>query len=137
MRRISVKVAAVVMQALCTGAMGHDFWVQPSSFRPEAGSLVKLAVRVGDVYPGEAVPRDPARIEAFFVIGPDTDGQKREVIGREGADPAGLARFTKPGLYVVGYRSKPASLTLEAEKFEKYLADKGLDKVRAARAAKD
>jgi len=38
-----------------------------------------------------------------------------------------------PGLAVIGYRSQRTAITLEAEKFEKYLADEGLDGVLKAR----
>lgn len=129
---------AVSLAGLVAGpAAGHDFWIQPSSMRPEVGAPIMIHLRVGDGFPGDPVPRSSGRIERFVVIGPGEEGEKGEekpVVGQEGADPAGIVRAEAPGLHIVAYRGTPASITLEAEKFEAYLREEGLERISARRA---
>lgn len=107
-------------------ALGHDFWIEPSTYRPEVASSVRLALRVGEDFTGRAVLRSQDRIGRFVVFGPRGE---RTVAGIEARDPAGFARIDIPGTYVVGYRSLRSSITLEGTRFEKYLAAEGLDAV--------
>lgn len=123
--RSSLAVAIVVATAGARLA-AHDFWLEPSAFQPAVGSMLSLALRVGQHFNGEAVPRQARMIEKFVISGPDGE---RAVDGREGLDPAGFVTVSTPGLYVVGYRSLPSSVELGAEQFEKYLAEEGLDAI--------
>ena len=112
--------------------------------------MLAVSLLVGrDHARGEPVPRNPARIVRFVLVsaatgvppapdarapgaGASPDGTP--VVGREGADPAGLVRLSAPGACVIGYRSNRAWLELEPLKFEAYLREEGLDAVLAARA---
>ena len=112
-------------------APAHDFWIEPSSYRLEPNSLVQIALRVGERFDrGEPVVRNASRIERFVVIGP---GGEQPVIGKDGADPAGVIRPEQPGLYTVVYRNVPSRIELEAEKFEAYLREEGLDAIITSR----
>ncbi len=123
---------AILLAALAAPALfGHDFWIEPSSFRPPVPGQVRVALRVGQDFRGDPVPRDDRRIVRFVAAGP---GGETPIPGLPGTDPAGFARIDRPGLYVVGYRSSRSSIELEAEKFEKYLADEGLESVSKERA---
>jgi uncharacterized GH25 family protein len=109
----------------------HDFWIEPSTFEPPMDSVVRVGLRVGPGFDADPVARDSQAIEAFFVAGPNG---RQDVIGREGFNPAGLFRVSAPGTLVVGYRSKPAPLKLDAAAFEKYLKEEGLERIIDARA---
>lgn len=117
---------AIILAAAGARLAAHDFWLEPSAFQPAVGSMLSLALRVGQQFDGEAVPRQARLIEKFVISGPDGE---RTVDGREGRDPAGVVTLNAPGLYVVGYRSLPSSVELGAEQFEKYLAEEGLDSI--------
>lgn len=109
----------------CAPLGAHDFWIEPSTFRPAAGSIVSLSLRVGEHFAGDPVPRSAQLIEAFVM----RDGSGvRDVIGRENADPAGLVRFERGG-YVV-YRSKANALEIPRAKFEQFLREEGLPFVK-------
>jgi uncharacterized GH25 family protein len=124
-------VAALVLSSATVAA--HDLWIEPTSFTPAAGALVGVRLRVGDNLQGDPVPRDPTRIAEFVVL----DASSRSAIpGRDGGDPAGLLRVTRPGLTVIGYRSHPSPLTLSGPKFTAYLKEEGLESVIALRAAR-
>src|SRR5207244_3918798 len=54
---------------------------------------------------------------------------RKPVVGRDGADPAGLVRVAAPGLLIIGYRSNPSPIVLPAAKFNQYLKDEGLEAI--------
>lgn len=122
---------AVAMALSTASLFAHDFWIEPTTFSPEAGEIVGVRLRVGQDFLGDPVPRDPALINQFLVE--DAEG-RRPVVGRPGADPAGLLRVATPGLVVIGYQSSPIATHLAAEKFNQYLKEEGLDAVAALRA---
>jgi uncharacterized GH25 family protein len=130
-----MKRAILLALALCAlPAFGHDFWLQPSTFRPAPGTDVDVRFLQGDRFNGEAVARNEARIERFLIR--DAAGE-REVGGENGADPAGHFIASSPGLAIVGYRTKPKqNEPMEAGPFEAYLREEGLEQVIGMRAAR-
>ncbi len=111
----------------------HDVWIEPSSFHPAVGERVTVSLRVGQNLRGEPMPRIPPLIERFVL-----KGSTREipVIGRAGADPAGMTVVGEPGLQWIGYQTTAYPMTIEAQKFEAYLKDEGLERIIAERARK-
>lgn len=109
-----------------SSAGAHDFWIEPSKFRPQVGERVSVGLRVGDHFAGWSVPRSAARVEKFVSMGP---AGEQPIPGRDGADPAGVVRYTQPGVYVLGYQSNHAFTEMEAAKFEEYLTERGLEKM--------
>jgi uncharacterized GH25 family protein len=104
-------------------ACAHDFWIEPTNYRPSGGETLYLSLRVGQEFIGDPVPRSAQRIESFTVR--DASGE-RAVGGVENIDPAGvITAGTKPA--VVGYRSHFSEVELPRAKFESYLRDEGLD----------
>jgi ABC-type Co2+ transport system, periplasmic component len=124
-------LASAALLALSTGAAAHDFWIEPTAYRPSAGKAVGLRLRVGEGFRGDPVPRDSTRIDSFLLL--DATG-RRAVPGTEGADPAGLAVLRDGGTHVVAYRSRRNALALPGDRFDAYLAERGLDRVLEARA---
>ena len=124
---------AVLMFLVAGRLLAHDFWIEPTTFRPPVGSTVGLALRVGQNFRGDPVPRDPQMIEKFVLV---SKGGDQTVDGRPGRDPAGVARITDPGWMVVAYRSRPKPVELAADKFEQYLKEEGLEKIIETRAAR-
>jgi len=128
----SIRRLSLLALALCCAPLfAHDFWIEPASFRPHAGAPFAIELKVGDFAVGDSVARNDSRTVDFTLHGPD--GVK-PVVGRDGATPAGFVRVESEGLYVLGYRSHPTAVELDAAKFEGYLREKGLDSVAAERA---
>ena len=121
----------VVVVCAAVSASAHDFWLEPSTFRPSAGETVSIKLLVGENLAGEQLPRRPQRIRRFVAV---MDGGETAVIGDAGDDPAGS--FTAPGagLTRVIYESKPSTVTLSAAKFEAYLREEGLERIIRLRA---
>jgi uncharacterized GH25 family protein len=129
-RRFPLFLAIALL--LPAAATAHDYWLLPDRFAAPAGEAIAVAHRVGTGWPGETLPRDPARIVRFALV--DSLGD-RTIEGEPGADPAGTIALRRPGIALAVYRSRPSPVRLEAEAFESYLRDEGLDRVIAARAA--
>jgi hypothetical protein len=92
---------------------------------------VPLRLRVGEDLLGDPVPRDPAAIDQFVMLGGDG---RHPIAGVAGADPAGIVRVDAEGLLVIGYRSRPAPIVIPADTFNQYLKEEGLDGAAAERA---
>lgn len=131
MRRRLTGAALCALAAL--PALGHDFWIEPSSFHPSVSSELAINLRVGQDFRGDPVPRDDRRIVRFVLVSP---GGERAIPGLPATDPAGLIRIEEPGFSMIGYRSSRSPVTLEPEKFEKYLSEEGLEKMLAIRGAR-
>lgn len=128
-------LARFALATICAGPLAaHDMWIEPSNFRPAQGQFIETKLRVGVDFAGDPLPRNPALIDRFFAA--DAAGE-RPVIGRPGADPAGLVRVGSAGLTIIGYRSHNSSLEQTAEKFAGYLQEEGLEAIAAARPRRD
>src|SRR5258706_14888431 len=113
----------LVIALLATTASAHDFWIEPSTCRPNVGERVTAALRVGQKLAGDPMPRIPAFIDRFVIKG--ESGAEGPMIGRTGSDPAGIALISDAGLHWIGYQSTPYPVALEAVKFEDYLRNEG------------
>ncbi|MEK6662957.1 MAG: DUF4198 domain-containing protein [Pseudomonadota bacterium] len=117
---------AVSVALSAQAARAHDFWIVPTSFFPQPGQTLGVALRVGEQLVGDPVPRDPVFIKAFIVA---HAAGRQEIVGRAGMDPAGALRVAAPGLHVVGFHSQPIPIELPPEKFNQYLKEEGLDAI--------
>lgn len=118
-----MKRLAALALLVATPALAHDFWIEPTGFRPNVGARIGVALRVGMHLIGDPVPRVPELIDRFFIRG---NGDERPVVGRTGMEPAGIAYVSGPGLHWIGYQSFASPLTLDPQKFAEYLRDEGL-----------
>jgi uncharacterized GH25 family protein len=115
---------------LASFVSAHDFWIEPSTFRPAVGSELAVALRVGQDFRGDPVPRNSKLIKRFALV---SNVAETPISGFDGVEPAGIVRVAEPGVLWVVYRSGITPVTLEADKFEKYLAEEGLEKIHVLR----
>jgi len=117
---------------LCAGSLwAHDLWIEPSAFMPAPGTRLAVRLFIGQLFRGDVFPRDPKYLVRFAVIGP---GGESPIPGVPDTDPAGFLVAGRPGLYELVYTSRHAAVELDAARFEKYLAEEGLDQISALRA---
>ena len=116
-RRGALLLAAL---ALAAPALAHDFWIEPSTFRPAVGSTLGVRLVVGQGFRGDALPRNPAMIARFVLV---TDAGETPVGGRAADEPAGAVRIDQPGLGLIGTgawrarcRSRPRSSRLTSRR---------------------
>jgi len=129
--RLALGVAAA-LAASRLPLSAHDFWIEPSSFRPAVGSVVEFRLLVGPNFEGEPFPRVP-QLLSRFVLFTSAPPSERDIPGRAGADPAGALRIESPGLQIAAYRSHNYDVTIDAAKFESYLKEEGLEKISEIR----
>jgi hypothetical protein len=115
---------------LASSAAAHDFWIELSTPRAAPGEPVAARLFVGDQGTGEPFPRDPAHLLRFWAAGAAGEAP---LLGRRGADPAGVFVAPAAGVVAVGYASRPTPLALEPAKFAAYLDQEGLPRVRPGR----
>lgn len=132
-----MKLAVSLLVATAVVPVGrlyaHDFWIEPTDFRPATGEQVSLLLRVGQDLSGDRLPYINDWFSDYRVVGPDGP---RPVTGRMGDDPAGHFATSTAGIHVIGYRSTRDFVELDAEKFRSYLVDEGLEKTIELRAAR-
>ena len=121
----------VAVLAFARALHAHDFWIEPSTFHPAKGQTVALALRVGQDYTGDAVPRSSDSIASFTVR--QGSGAAQDVVGIERQDPAGVFTADGGATAVVAYASLPSPIEMEPAKFEAYLHQYGLDAIIEAR----
>ncbi len=124
-------LVTIVLTLAAASLSAHDVWIEPTTFRPAPGEIVGLRLRVGQDFLGDPMPRNAALVDQFVVE--DAEGRK-PVVGRHGADPAGLLRVATPGTLVIGYRSRPSLAEQAGDKFHQYLKEEGLEAIAALRA---
>lgn len=130
-----LRALAATSLAVCGAPLlAHDLWIEPTTFSPQPGQVVGVHLRVGQDLDGEPLPLVPARVKQFIV---EDAADRKPVVGRRGADPAGALRVAMPGLHIVGYHSHPSSVELAADKFNAYLIEEGLDAIAALRARRN
>jgi hypothetical protein len=125
-------IAMATLLAFGHSAGAHDFWIEPSSYRPEPGSVVRVHLRVGQQFEGDLLPRQDDLIDRFEV---ETPSKRNPVGGVDGVDPAGFASIDETGTHVLIYQSHGSTVELPADRFETYLKAEGLERVIALRAA--
>ena len=123
-RRLIALAFAGCVVALPLGA--HDFWIEPSTYRPSTAETVTLQLRVGEHFDGELVAIRPARIERFFA---------RSASGEVEIGPSGSVK-SGDGATIVAYHGRPGRVALAPGKFEAYLREEGLESIIAVRAAR-
>ncbi len=134
-RRAVGRLACLLLALGLSGTSdAHDFWIEPSTYRPGLGARIDLVLRVGEGFAGEVVPRDERRLVRFDAW--NAAAGLQPVLGLDGRSPAGHLRMEQAGVWVLGYRSHPNALTLEAAAFERYLVEEGLEHVVAERKAR-
>lgn len=124
--RLMLVSAGVLASAV--SCLAHAFWLQPSSFRPGAGTPVTIELRVGDEFPGDAVPRNDEKLRRFVSIGSGS-GAEMPIAGRDGRSPAGYVRLESAGTAVIAFENEPSRVELPREKFVSYLREEGLEKI--------
>jgi uncharacterized GH25 family protein len=130
------RAAALALVAAFAAAgplRAHDFWIEPSTFRPQVGENVTARLWVGPHLQGEPFPRVSKLIVTFALF---SSAGTTPLSGREGDDPAGTVRITAPGLQYIGYRSRDYGVSIDAAKFEDYLKEEGLEEIAKIRAAR-
>jgi uncharacterized GH25 family protein len=126
-----VALALVLTAARCAA---HDFWIEPSTYRPQPLQRLAVRHRVGNHFLGDLVPRDETLLVRFVAVA--SDGE-HPVPGLHGRDPAGIAQAPESGAFVVAYQSSGSVAEMDAAKMATYVKEEGVgDQVPAGSQSK-
>ena len=126
MRVLRGSVLAAIAMSLLLGAgaaSAHDFWIEPSTYRPAPSQRLTLRLRVGNHFLGDPVQRDETLLVRFATL--DGEGERRAP-GVHGMDPAGIAQAPGAGTLVVAYESRGSVAELTPEKLALYAQEEGV-----------
>jgi uncharacterized GH25 family protein len=133
-RHLVAGLSAVVLAAWSAATVAHEFWIEPSDLFPRLDQRVGFRLCVGDGSDAAAIARDESRIETFTMTGP---AGQQTVPGLHGSNPAGIARFTASGDYVIAYETNHAYAQQSATQFDEHLFEVGLETIAASRRRHD
>jgi uncharacterized GH25 family protein len=125
---LSLVVPAVVL----TVSSAHEFWIQPEKFYYNAGDRASLRFMVGENLLGE--PWDLKQHRIVKLEHRHMEG-RRDVLTqvRDDVKENLSITLTSPGTHMILLQSNNAFISLEAEQFNAYLNEDGLDNVLAVR----
>jgi hypothetical protein len=129
--RPALNLAAALLVA--GPAPAHDFWIEPSRFTPGAGVAVAIDLKVGEEFIGDSVPRRAGSTDLFALQ--IADDAPRPISGADGLSPAGMIAADGGRTALIAYSGAGGSVTLPADRFERYLESHGLEWVIRARAS--
>ena len=112
---------ALVLTAAPSAA--HDFWIEPSTYRPHPLQRLAVRHRVGHHFLGDLVPRDETLLVRFVAVGGEGE---QPVPGLHGRDPAGIAQAPESGSFVVAYESRGSIAEMDAAKMAAFVAEEGV-----------
>ncbi len=119
--------AWLIVASASLPALAHDFWIAPSAFTVQTGVRIDVTLKVGHLDDIQEVARAAQRIEQFVIIAPG--GRRSDIPGEDGKSPAGVVRPDTPGWNILVYDSTHSGSTLEADKFEEYVREEGLEPI--------
>lgn len=111
----------------------HEFWISPSGFRINPGERIRFSLWVGENFTGEVWEAGASRITRFGdVYGEEGERNLLDSIYNDRLDSI-YVRFEEPGTHEVVLATNFKFISLEADKFNAYLAEDGLDDIIAIR----
>ncbi len=121
---------------ICLGlslAQAHEFWLQPKKYRYTVGEEMKVDFMVGENFTGEYWDMNRHRVEkAEMHSGAIVKNLLKDIKTTAGKNLS--YSFDKEGTYLLALESNAAFIELEAEKFNAYLKEDGLDNILDARS---
>lgn len=109
-------------------AQAHEFWLQPLKYFYEVGEKATISFKVGENFMGEPWNLKHHRVERLDLIhGSQTTDLKASV--KEGEKDNLEIELKESGTHLIVMQSNNAFIELEAEKFNEYLKEDGLDDV--------
>ncbi|MDF7812320.1 DUF4198 domain-containing protein [Hymenobacter sp. YC55] len=118
--------AALLFATAALTAAAHEFWLMPPQFFIAPGTTLNLPVFVGENFTGERWAGKSRRVTQLVHYAPT--GPEDLLATATTADTLHPnVTFAQPGTHMVALATNNAFITLEAEKFNAYLKEEGLD----------
>lgn len=106
----------------------HEFWLMPSKFRVQIGELIAFNFFVGEDFEGELWGK---RKERTLKLTHFSDKKQEDLTALALATDSSdvMMKFETNGTHVLAMESKNSFIALDAEKFNAYLKEDGIDNI--------
>ncbi len=123
-----------------TAVIGHEFWIQPEKYFVAVGARLPFNLFVGENFKGEKWSKRTERTEELLhVYDNDDDFTPRDItqmtLINDTDDVA--VQIKKEGTQLLYLHSYPSFIALDAEKFNAYLKEDGIDNILKFRTEKN
>jgi uncharacterized GH25 family protein len=124
---------------LISGSFGlcfsHEFWLQPIKFMLKTGEKLDVSIFVGEGFTGELWSGSKDRITKLTHY--SRLGQQNALDNVSTTDPQHIKMaFSSPGNHLLAFNNDNKFIELEADKFNEYLKEEGLDNALSDRSQK-
>lgn len=108
--------------------MAHEFWLLPPRFFVAPGTRINLHVFVGENFTGSRWPGKPSRLTSFVHYAPNDTADLTKSATRQDTLSTSVD-VIQPGVHLLAFSTTNAFIELDAEKFNAYLKQDGLEQV--------
>lgn len=117
---------ALLLATASFTAAAHEFWLLPPQFFAAPGTTLNLKLFVGENFVGERWSGKSSRVTRFVHYAPPgTQDLHATATAADTLHPT--ITLAQPGTHMATLATNNATVTLEAEKFNTYLKEEGLD----------
>ena len=127
-----------IIVGLLSGAVAHEFWLQPADFFPKIGNDVSVLIRVGENFEGERWGGGSRRAEQLKIS--NLSGEKDLLPTLTQADSAVFSpnlKIEQNGTQMLTLATNSSFIELKPDKFLAYLKEDGLENAIAFREKND
>ncbi|NOT76101.1 MAG: DUF4198 domain-containing protein [Cyclobacteriaceae bacterium] len=113
-------------------AQAHEFWLQPKKYRYKVGEEMKVDFMVGESFEGEFWDLNRHKVEKLQMHSGATVKDLSKDIKKTAGNNLSY-KFDKEGTHLMVLESNSAYIEMEADKFNDYLKEDGIDNILAER----
>jgi len=128
-------IALILIVGVSSLALAHEFWLQPKKFRYNVGEDVVIDFLVGENFTGEPWDLTKHKVEIAQVISAYGKKDLKTTV-KPTKDKNLTYKLANEGTHLFSLTSNSAYIELDAEKFNAYLEEDGLDDITALRKRK-
>ncbi|TGE15818.1 DUF4198 domain-containing protein [Hymenobacter elongatus] len=128
-----LKLAPFLLVLLLAGtAVAHEFWLLPPRFFVRAGEKINLHVFVGENFTGSRWSGKSSRLTSFVHFAPDDTIDLTKIASQRDTLSTSV-ELIEPGVHLLSFSTNNAFIELNADKFNAYLKEDGLERIVALR----
>lgn len=125
---MKLRLLVVLLIATISAALAHEFWIFPENFFPKMGEKVAWKIQVGEDYMGERWGGGSRRVERLRLFS-DKGPKDLTATIQQSEKQVEAPAFTiqQAGTQMLVLETNNSFIELEADKFEAYLKEDGLN----------
>jgi len=125
-------ISVVIVLFLAIVAQCHEFWLLPKKFKYAVGEEVKIDFLVGENFDDESWDLKKNKIEKLELHHLANTTSIKEQVKPDERDKLKI-KFNEVGTYLLSMQSDNAYIEMDAEKFNNYLKDEGIEDILSLR----